>query len=70
MRFIGALFVALGVLALGYQGFTYIADESVASTQPIRVTAKREDAVWLPPVVGGIAVAGGVALIGLTSKRG
>ena len=68
MRLLGIILIVLGALALGYQGFTYVTRESVVDAGPIQITADREKTVWIPPVVGAIAVVGGLALL-VTSGR-
>jgi len=55
--------VVVGLAALAYQGVTYRSRETVLDIGPIHATAEREKTVPLPPVLGGMAVAGGVALV-------
>jgi hypothetical protein len=59
----GVLLIVLGVAALVYQGFTYTSRETVLDIGPLHATAERERTVPLPPVLGIIAVAGGVVLL-------
>lgn len=63
MRMLGIILIVLGALALGYQGFTYVTRESIVDAGPVQITADREKTVWIPPVDGGIAVVGGIALL-------
>jgi hypothetical protein len=69
MRLIAILLIVLGVLALGYQGFTYVSREKVVDAGPVQVTADRERTVWIPPVVGGAAVIAGAVMLGLSGRR-
>lgn len=69
MRILGIVLVILGALALGYGGFTYVTREKVVDAGPVQVTADREKTVWIPPVVGGIAVVSGLLLIATSGKR-
>jgi hypothetical protein len=69
MRILGIVFIVLGALALGYQGFTYVTREKVADVGPVQVTADREKTVWIPPIVGGVAVAAGAGLLVLGGRR-
>lgn len=59
----GALLVVLGLAALVYQGITYTTRETVVDIGPLHATAEREKTVPLPPVLGIVAVAGGVVLL-------
>jgi hypothetical protein len=69
MRIVGLILVVLGALALGYQGFTYVTREKVVDAGPVQVSADREKTVWIPPVVGGIAVVSGLVLLASGSRR-
>ena len=60
---LGVLLIVVGLVALAYQGFTYTRREKVIDLGPIHATAEREHTVPLPPVVGIVAVAAGVALV-------
>jgi hypothetical protein len=63
MSVVGVLLIVLGVAALAYQGITYTSRETVLDIGPLHATADREKTVPLPPVLGIVAVAGGVALL-------
>ena len=60
---VGIVLIVLGVVALAYQGVTYTSRETVIDIGPLHATADREKTLPLPPVVGGIALAGGIALL-------
>jgi len=60
---LGLILVIVGALILGYQGFTYVTREPIINTGPVVVTAEREKTVWIPPVIGGIAVVAGLVLM-------
>ena len=59
----GVLLIVLGLAALVYQGVTYTSRETVIDIGPITATADRQKTLPIPPVVGILAVAGGVALL-------
>jgi hypothetical protein len=60
---IGAFLILFGLAALAYQGFTYTSRETVIDVGPIHATADRQKTIPLPPVVGTVAVVGGVLLL-------
>ena len=60
---LGVLLIVLGVVALIYQGITYTSRETVIDIGPIHATADREKTLPLSPVLGVVAVAGGVVLL-------
>jgi len=67
---VGVLLILFGVVALAYQGITYTTRETVVDIGPLHATADREKTVPLPPVVGAIAVAGGVVLLIAGGRKG
>jgi hypothetical protein len=60
---VGVLLIVLGLAALVYQGVTYTSRETVIDIGPITATADRQKTMPIPPVIGILAVAGGVALL-------
>ena len=70
LMIIGIALVALGLIALAYQGITYTSRETIVDLGPIKATADRQRTIPLPPILGGLALAGGVAvLIGSARSR-
>jgi len=69
MKAVALVLIILGVLALGYQGFTYVTREKVVDLGPVEVTQEKHKRVFLPPVVGAVALAVGIALFLTNSKR-
>jgi hypothetical protein len=65
----GIVLILLGVVALVYQGITYTRRETVLDIGPLHATADRERTLPLPPVLGIAAIAGGVALLVVGSRR-
>jgi uncharacterized membrane protein HdeD (DUF308 family) len=66
---VGVLLIVLGLVALVYQGFTYTKRETVIDIGPIKATADREKTIPLPPVVGAVAVVGGVLVLVLGGRK-
>lgn len=60
---IGVVLIILGVIALGYQGITYTTHKKVLDVGPIQATKEEHKTIPLPPIVGAIALVGGVALV-------
>jgi uncharacterized membrane protein len=60
---VGILLIILGVLALGYQGISYTTQKKVLDVGPIQATKQEHKTIPLPPIVGGIALIGGIALL-------
>jgi len=60
---LGVVLITLGVLALAYQGITYTKREKILDIGPLQATAEREKTILLPPLVGALSLAGGIALV-------
>jgi hypothetical protein len=67
---IAIILIALGVAALAYQGITYTTREKVVDLGPIQVTTEKTKTLPLPPIVGAIALVGGIVLLIVGSKKG
>jgi hypothetical protein len=66
---IAIILIALGIAAFAYQGITYTTREKVVDLGPIQVTAEKTKSLPLPPIVGGIALVGGIVLLVMGSKK-
>lgn len=65
---IAIVLIALGIVAFAYQGITYTTREKVVDLGPLQMTAEKTRTFPLPPIVGGIALVGGIVLL-VTGKR-
>jgi hypothetical protein len=63
MIWIGILFIVLGALALAYQGIDYTREKKVLDVGSVHVTTKTNERIPLPPILGGLALVGGVVLL-------
>jgi uncharacterized membrane protein len=69
LMFIGIALIALGLIALVYQGITYTTREKVVDLGPLKITADKEKTIPLPPILGGLALAGGIVLVVAAARR-
>jgi len=65
---IGILLIVGGLAALLMGGFSFTRSEKVLDVGPLEATVERQERVPLPPIVGGLALAAGVALLLLGKK--
>ena len=63
MKLAGIALIILGVLALSYQGIRYTTKEKLVDIGPLQVTTTEKKTIPLPPIVGGVALFAGIALI-------
>ena len=61
--------IVIGVIALAYQGITYTTQKKIIDLGPIQATKEEHHTIPLPPVIGIVALIGGVAVLAL-GKRG
>ncbi len=60
---VGVILIALGLIGLAWGGFTYTTREKVVDIGPIHATRDETHNVPLPPIVGALALIGGVVLL-------
>jgi hypothetical protein len=65
---VGILLIVLGVVALAYQGVSYTTREKIIDLGPIEASKETKKTIPMPPVLGGLALAGGIALVVVGSK--
>jgi hypothetical protein len=66
---IGIALIALGLIALVYEGITYTTREKVVDLGPLKITAQKEKTIPLPPILGGLALAGGIVLVVVAARK-
>jgi drug/metabolite transporter (DMT)-like permease len=69
MTTLGILLAVLGIFMLVYQGFSYTHREKVLDLGPIHATRDDTERVPLPPILGGLALMGGTALLVIGARR-
>jgi hypothetical protein len=65
----GIALIVLGALALAFQGISYTRQKNVVDLGSIHVTAETQQRIPIPPVLGGLAVAGGIILVVMGARR-
>jgi len=65
----GVLLIILGAVALVYQGINYTTSKKVVDAGPLQISHKETHTVPLPPILGAIAIAGGIALLVVGSRK-
>lgn len=63
VRIIGILLIVLGVVGLAYGGISWTRSKTVVDVGPVELQTKQRETLPLPPVVGGICVVAGIALL-------
>jgi len=66
---VGIILIAVGIISLAYQGITYTTHKKVLDLGPLQATAAEHHTIPLPPILGAIAIIGGVVVLVAGSKR-
>jgi len=66
---IAIILIAVGIAALAYQGITYTTREKVVDLGPIQMTAQKSKTIPLPPILGAIALVGGIVLLVVGGRK-
>ena len=66
---IGIILIVLGIVSLAYQGITYTTHKKVLEFGPIQATETEHKTIPLPPIVAGLVLVGGIALLAVGSKQ-
>ena len=68
-RIVGLALVVIGIVALVWGGVFWTNTETVLDAGPLEVTAQEREGVALPPVLGVIALIGGIVLLVVPTRR-
>jgi hypothetical protein len=66
---VGIALIVIGMIALVYQGITYTTREKVLEVGPVEVRKETQKTIPLPPLIGGMALAGGIILVLVGARR-
>jgi len=65
----GIALIVLAIVALAYQGITYTSREKIIDIGPFQATAETQKTIPLSPLLGGLALAGGIILVVVGAKK-
>jgi drug/metabolite transporter (DMT)-like permease len=60
---LGVILIVLGLFGLAWGGFTYTTREKVVDIGPIHATREKTHNVPLSPILGAVALIGGIVLL-------
>lgn len=66
---VGIILIVVGAIALALGSITYTSHKKIIDMGPVQASAKTRKTVPLPPVLGGVLVAGGIVLVIVGRKR-
>jgi drug/metabolite transporter (DMT)-like permease len=66
---VGIALIVFGIVAFAYKGITYTSREKVVDIGPIHATADTQKTIPLSPLLGGLALVGGIVLVAVGAKK-
>jgi drug/metabolite transporter (DMT)-like permease len=66
---IGILLIIVGIAGLAFGGFSFTRKEKVLDLGPIEASADKKESLPVPPILGALAIVGGVVLLASSSRR-
>jgi len=69
MKIAGIVLIALGILALVYQGFSYTQTKQDAKIGPLEIQHQETHDVPVPPIIGAVCIVAGAAALFAGSRN-
>jgi hypothetical protein len=66
---IGLILIVIGIVGFAVGGFSFTHQKQDAKLGPIDISHKQTDTVPIPPILSGIALVGGIALVVVGVKQ-
>lgn len=60
---VGILLIVFGLISLIWGGISWTREETVLDLGPIEATTRERESIPIPPIIGGLLLAGGVVLL-------
>lgn len=69
MRIAGLALVVVGIVALVWGGVFWTDRDTLIDAGPLTVTTAQREGVALPPIVGAIALVGGIVMLVMSARK-
>jgi drug/metabolite transporter (DMT)-like permease len=66
---VGILLIIVGIAGLAFGGFSFTRKEKVLDLGPIEASADKKESLPVPPILGALAIVGGVVLLATSARR-
>jgi hypothetical protein len=66
---VGILLIIVGVAGLAFGGFSFTHKEKVLDVGPIEAHADKKESLPVPPLLGALAIVGGIVLLASGARR-
>ena len=65
---IGLILIVIGIIGFAVGGFSFTHERQDAKIGPLQIEHKQTSTVPIPPILSGIALVGGIALVVVGAK--
>ncbi|MES2638557.1 MAG: DUF3185 domain-containing protein [Myxococcota bacterium] len=69
MKIAGFVLIVLGILGLIYGGFSFVYPDKVVDAGPLQISVDKKKSVPISPLIGIVALVGGVGLVVMDRKK-
>lgn len=66
---VAILLIVIGLVSLIWGGVSWTREETVLDLGPIEATTRERETIPVPPILGGLLLAGGVGLLLIGGRR-
>jgi drug/metabolite transporter (DMT)-like permease len=66
---VGVVLIILGIAGLAFGGFSFTHREKVIDLGPIQASADKKESLPISPILGALALVGGVVLLATSARR-
>jgi hypothetical protein len=60
---IGVILIVVGIIGFAMGGFSFTHEKKIIDAGPVQVSHEEQKTVPIPPLLSGIALVGGIALV-------
>jgi hypothetical protein len=60
---VGLILIVLGIISFAYRGINYTTHKKIVDIGPIQASTTEHKTIPLPPILGGLALVGGILLL-------
>jgi hypothetical protein len=66
---VGIILIVLGIAGFAFGGLSFTHKEKVLDLGPIQASADKKESLPIPPILGALAIVGGVVLVAVGARR-
>jgi drug/metabolite transporter (DMT)-like permease len=68
-RIVGLVLIVIGIAALVWGGVFWTNRDTIVDAGPLQISKEKREGVPMPPILGAIALVGGIVLLAVPDRR-